>query len=269
MTFRPLRCLAGVSTFLSVMLTKQKLKRFSLQKDILFAKNCAYWMKEGFQETGRTEAERVMLLAQLFNKNHAKAERTTILDLGCGRGRLAQGLIATGQGDYFHYAGIDNNKDDINYCQNTFMEKAFEFHHFDMKNSMYNAGGCKSDELEFPYKGKQFDIIYSWSVFSHLEPHDIDYYLALFRSLLKPDGVVFVTFHANMKCEENPTCNPAWWSFEGGEKIPRDVACRLLVVAYHPDWIKNKLQEYGYKTLFEHYPILASNYQTGYYLTIE
>jgi len=253
------------------MFNKQKLEEFSVQKDILFAKDSAYWMKEGFQETGKAEAERVNLLASFINENHVKsaeAEKTKILDLGCGRGRLAQGLITTEEKDYFHYVGVDINEEDIAYCKNTAVENDFEFHHFDMNNSMYNADGTKCDELEFPYKGKPFDIIYSWSVFSHLEPSDIDYYLGLYRSLLKPTGIVFVTFIADKKCVENPTYNPEWWTFEGGGKI-LEGAPKLMVVAYHPDWIKNKFREFGYKIQFEHYPILASNYQTGYYLTVE
>jgi 2-polyprenyl-3-methyl-5-hydroxy-6-metoxy-1,4-benzoquinol methylase len=261
----PVVCKTDAYSNATAEICKSQLREFSSTYDLPIATSAGYWMDEGFDYTSKLEAKRVMLMRDLV----APKSMARILDLGCGRGRLARWLHSLGQREYFYYQGIDVNSDDINSCM-VYESQSWSFSHFDMENSMYNIKNTyfENDHNQnpvFPCLDSTFDIIYSWSVFSHLEPNDIEYYLKLFHSLLSDRGIVFVTFHENEKCNENPTYNPGWWTFEGGGEIQKG-ANKLLVVAYHPDWIRNILHRYGFSVLFKHYPIVASNRQVGYYL---
>ena len=66
---------------------------------------------------------------------------TRILDVGCGQGRLAIGLLRVlGELDYI---GVDVHRPSIAWCQ-AYIERyhpSFRFHHIDVYNARYNPTG--------------------------------------------------------------------------------------------------------------------------------
>ncbi|OGF62952.1 MAG: hypothetical protein A2Y62_04755 [Candidatus Fischerbacteria bacterium RBG_13_37_8] len=143
---------------------------------------------EYFLQSACKEAERL--------KNHLGfREGCAILDVGCGFGRLAIGLISA-YGDKYQFHGIDVNRRAIDWCTKYITSKhpSFSFMHLDVRNERYNPLGSQSITDFFTmYKDQSFNIIYLYSVFTHIEKEDVEVYLNEFRRLLTLGGKVFFT----------------------------------------------------------------------------
>jgi cyclopropane fatty-acyl-phospholipid synthase-like methyltransferase len=134
------------------------------------------------------------------------AAESTILDIGCGAGRLPIGLLAR-QMPFSSYLGVDVDSNRIKWCNKNLKTKdsrlAFQF--VNIKNDRYNPAG--KDLFDIGISGKKFDLIYLYSVFSHLMQGDVEKYLRIFRASLTDLGHCFVTMFVadNVPaCTENP-----------------------------------------------------------------
>jgi cyclopropane fatty-acyl-phospholipid synthase-like methyltransferase len=115
-----------------------------------------------------------------------------ILDIGCGQGRLLNGLLNC-FGRIQRYVGIDVHEPSIRWLQENVAPVApfAAFHHVPVRNERYNPKGWgKLTDLDFP---EPFDYVTLFSVFSHMRLNDITNYLAFIRSVLAYDGKVFLT----------------------------------------------------------------------------
>lgn len=116
---------------------------------------------------------------------------SSLLDVGCGQGRLATGLIAKQQ-QVEKYVGIDVSMPAYLWCLQNIMLKhpTFVFHHLDVHNERYNANTPRKidEKMKFPYADREFDIIYSFSVFNHMTESDARVYLKEFGRLLCGKG---------------------------------------------------------------------------------
>jgi len=127
---------------------------------------------------------------QLKKINHYKrVDRSNILDYGCGPGRLACCLQLHYNPNY--YLGIDVDKNSINWCNKWINNMAYEFIHIDAHNERFNPSGKIRPNI--PVTSNLFDIVFINSVFSHMMPDDIKYYLSQMVRLLKPDGILYLT----------------------------------------------------------------------------
>ncbi len=147
-----------------------------------------YWDDEYFLSTGISEVDRII-------ESFGLTAKSRILDVGCGVGRLPIGILAR-IGEIQHYRGIDVSKSSIQWCRRhiTPLHTGFQFVHIDFKNARYNPKG-KAINIDFrlPFDDEEFDIIYLYSVFSHMTTEDIRLYLKEFQRLLVPSGKVFLT----------------------------------------------------------------------------
>ena len=115
----------------------------------------------------------------LKNVGRSLVDATSILDFGCGRGRLAKHMIQIVPEASLH--GVDVLQDSVAHCRRT------------IKRGKFLVSGTKPP-LEF--QDKSFDLIYSYSVFTHLsEPNHKDWLRELAR-ILKPGGVMLHTIHS-------------------------------------------------------------------------
>ncbi|MHC4108707.1 MAG: class I SAM-dependent methyltransferase [Planctomycetota bacterium] len=154
-------------------------------------RRCTIEFKEDafFVETATREARRLIEHCDLTVKSR-------VLDIGCGPARLPLGLLGE-LGSIERYEGIDVDRHAIAWCRRwiTSSHREFRFTHLDIHNERYNPGGRirLDDRFRFDFADGSFDVIYLYSVFTHMEAGDISIYLAELRRLLAPDGRVFLT----------------------------------------------------------------------------
>jgi SAM-dependent methyltransferase len=142
-----------------------------------------------FLASAQQEAERLVDYCGLEVTSH-------ILDVGCGAGRLAIGILNR-LGPIKYYQGVDVNERAVRWCQKHISRRhpTFQFSHLDARNPRYNPDGAITPDADFRllFPDHKFDIIYLYSVFSHLLEDDIRGYLKEFRRVLTPAGRIFLT----------------------------------------------------------------------------
>ena len=118
-----------------------------------------------------------------------------LLDIGCGAGRLAYGLLAAGS-PIGRYEGLDVMPEPIAWCTDTITSRysAFRFSVVDVYNERYNPGGSRdATGTSLPFEDRSFDVIYAYSVFSHMVSADVQAYLIEVARAMAPAGVAVVT----------------------------------------------------------------------------
>jgi SAM-dependent methyltransferase len=130
--------------------------------------------------------------AQLLRnlRDHAGLQPTdTVLDIGCGTGRVAAQLapFLTGLGGY---VGFDVSRAGIAACRRRFRRDVhLRFEHLDIENGEYNPGGriCEADAV-FPIADASIDLAFATSVFTHMRMASVRRYLGETARVLKPGG---------------------------------------------------------------------------------
>jgi ubiquinone/menaquinone biosynthesis C-methylase UbiE len=119
-----------------------------------------------------------------------------LLDVGCGIGRLAipltQYLTPNGK-----YEGFDVVPDGINWCKEKVSSKYpyFNFTFTPLRNDLYNLDTKQeAHQFVFPYADNTFDVVVLTSVFTHMQPNEVQHYLQQIKRVLKPGGHCLSTF---------------------------------------------------------------------------
>ena len=149
--------------------------------------------------------------------NECGLERSSsILDVGCGAGRIATPLQFYLSADG-RYDGFDIMPDGIKYCAEnvTPVFPNFHFQKADVHNSFYNPSGSQQPEnYIFPYPDSSFDIVLSTSVMTHLPPIAATRYVAETARVLKPSGVSMHTFFVlDEFSKQQIDAGMAWYDF--------------------------------------------------------
>ncbi len=120
----------------------------------------------------------------------------TVLDVGCGAGRIARPLT-----EYLDknalYKGFDVDHGMIQWCIEAYSSQYpnFSFEWADVFNKTFNPGGkCTASEYEFPYTNEFFDFVFLTSVGTHILAADLDNYLSEIERVLRTDGKCLITF---------------------------------------------------------------------------
>jgi SAM-dependent methyltransferase len=119
-----------------------------------------------------------------------------VLDIGCGIGRIAIPLtrFIDPKGSYH---GFDIVKEGIDWCRKKIspLFPNFTFTHVALKNDLYNLGTRQlASEFTFPYPDKSFDFIILTSVFTHMQPEEVEQYLKEIARVMDNDATCFATF---------------------------------------------------------------------------
>jgi ubiquinone/menaquinone biosynthesis C-methylase UbiE len=143
---------------------------------------------EAFLAAGEADARRLMEWCGLTKDR-------TVLDIGCGTGRLPIGILSTLKSIRSYY-GVDVSEAAVDWCSRhiTPDHPSCRFLRINAKNERYNPRGEDiGDAFRLPFPPASFDIIHLYSVFSHMRSKDIRAYLREFTQLLKPSGSIFLT----------------------------------------------------------------------------
>lgn len=113
-----------------------------------------------------------------------------VLDIGCGV-RFTQAIINCNL-SIKSYTGIDVDKPLINYLTTNVNDSRFTFYHWNAHNDMFNKSGeILTKKTNLPLPKKKYDLIWLFSVFTHLNPKDAEILLYILRKYIKNCGYLF------------------------------------------------------------------------------
>ena len=118
----------------------------------------------------------------------------SVLDFGCGCGRLARQLIQQSPRPD-SYLGLDLHAGMIAWCERHLGSAAhgFEFRHHDVHNPAFNPTSANR-WLPFPVEDGGRTLVLAWSVFTHLVEAQARFYLGECARALSRDGVLLSTW---------------------------------------------------------------------------
>lgn len=122
-------------------------------------------------------------------------ENDSVLDVGCGIGRAAVSLTQY-LSEEGKYEGFDVVKKGIVWCKKRISKDFpnFNFQYIPLNNDLYHFAGKKAEDFVFPYENNSFDIVFLFSVFTHMQPLEVQNYFNEIQRVLKPNGRCLATF---------------------------------------------------------------------------
>lgn len=133
-------------------------------------------------------------LELLKEKTHLKPN-DKVLDIGSGIGRTAIALTQfLKQGGT--YDGFDVVKKGVDWCTERIQSPTvpFTFKYIPLYNDLYNESGSEARSFVFPYKENSFNVVFSFSVFTHMRIEEIENYFREIKRVLNDTGICFSTF---------------------------------------------------------------------------
>jgi SAM-dependent methyltransferase len=173
----------------------------------------------------------------------------SVVDVGCGYGRLAYALLHEGFAG--EYLGLDVLKPQISWLQEHFTPNApkYRFAQLDIRNDRYNPSGTE-DAASLKIEATEPGLILCLSVFTHMLEGDVLTYLREFSRIMGPHSVAYVTFF--LLNDEQRLLEK-----EGKSRFPiekqlndhcaiHDSASPLHVVAYEENWLTHQIALLGF-----------------------
>ncbi len=186
-----------------------------------------------------------------FEKYGDLTPDSSILDIGCGIGRMAVPFT-----DYLspkgRYEGFDIVKMGIDWCTKNISSRYpnFNFKLIPLRNDLYRLDTHqKAAELKFPYEDESFDFVFLTSVFTHMLPEDVENYISEIKRVLKKDKKCFATFF--IIDEENETVkNPnrlKEFPYDKGNYSLMDQSVKEANVAYQKNYLFDLLKNHNFE----------------------
>jgi len=159
-------------------------------------RNAAGVIAAGYEETGQ-------LLINLATRSVGlqNLEDVDVLDVGCGV-RFAMTIINR-KIPIKSYTGVEVSRQIVEFLQDNVeaYDKRFRFAHWNVRNEMYNPDCIHlATEEEFPVD-ESFDLIWLFSVFTHLNPKDSLSLLQLLRKRIRKNGRLFFSAFIDYKLD--------------------------------------------------------------------
>jgi SAM-dependent methyltransferase len=193
---------------------------------------------EAFERHGRACAEAVRDFAAEAGLSLEQAG--AMLDFGCGCGRVLrhwQGLSGP------RVVGSDYNPELVRWCQ---------------ENLPFAEVDTNGDRPPLARADSEFDMVYAFSVFTHLTEPAQHAWMAELRRVMKPGGLLLFTTKGSSHAEEQ--LDPELLArYRAGEFVATatDAEGTNLCAAYAPkEWVENQLL--GDLELVRHHPGMAA-----------
>lgn len=192
---------------------------------------------------------------QYFIKKGDLKTTDSILDVGCGIGRIAVPLTRylSKEGSY---EGIDIVLQGIKWCAKKITPKYPNFHFqiADVYNKKYNPNGKhKSSDYKFPFDGKTFDFVFLTSVFTHMLPLDMENYFSEISRVLKKDGKCIITFfllnQESLSQMDNEEFKTLTFNNDYGKYRVENKDLPENAISYDESFVLNLYEKYGLKII--------------------
>ena len=178
-----------------------------------------------------------------------------LVDVGCGYGRLAYGLLRAGfRGRYF---GFDVLGPHIAWLQQNFRAPGdpdrFAFEVVDLYNERYNATGKPLRDMQLPAAMGAPDCLCALSVFTHMYTDEIETYFARLLAALVPGGRFVATFFC-LPDEADPFDSSAGYRLVkqlSPVSFIHSIEEPLLVIAYRRHFIDALFRRHGLRIVQE------------------
>ena len=178
-------------------------------------------------------------------------EDSVIWDIGSGIGRTAIPLT-----DYLNaqgkYEGFDVTKEGVDWCSKkiTGDYPNFNFTYVELGNDLYNNSVNSAVNYKFPYPPDFFDVSFLFSVFTHMQPDEVDNYLSEIYRVLRPGGKCLATFFVyNDELEKALNENLVSMSFDydkGNYRLMNEKV-KAANVAFKESYLKGLITNHGLK----------------------
>lgn len=184
---------------------------------------------EWFLEGGQLGEKTIQNL--LASQGLSLVDLDNVLDFGCGCGRVIRFLEK--------YATTQLHGSDINLASVYWCDQNLDFAEF------------SSNHLAPPlrYRNNSFDLIYAFSVFTHLSGEMQRAWMDEMRRVLRPQGFLLVTLHGEYHIRElNPAQKNA---FQNGEMIivSENLEGHNVCASFHPESYVRKTFSDGFRVL--------------------
>jgi len=197
-----------------------------------------------------------------FHRGYATLD-SYIVDIGSGIGKSA---VALRDFNYMGnerfrglYHGFDVDPEMVRWCQEHFPADHFEFTLLDMHNKLYNPQGSIENMPSLSCRDGSVDLVFSQSLFSHLLEENIRYYISEGFRVLKPGGVMSMTFFCLDDLEKLQLLGGRWtFRHRLGAAYVEDEYFPESAVAYRTKWMLEVAKNSG----FSHARVVLPAYQS-------
>ena len=164
-----------------------------------------------------------------------------VLDIGSGNGRTARVLTRELRSPG-SYDGFDINREVIAWCQRRYRRThaPFRFKHADLHNTAYNPDGRHAAaDYRFPYPDAAFDLVFAFSVLTHLMPESAERYISEASRVLASGGRMLLTWFL---LTDAPAPAPEWnFHSTDGPAAIADPDNAEAAVAYPEQWVRERI----------------------------
>jgi 2-polyprenyl-3-methyl-5-hydroxy-6-metoxy-1,4-benzoquinol methylase len=149
-------------------------------------RNASRVVAAGYEHSGETLINLATRLAGI-----ADLSDIDVLDMGCGV-RHTMTIINRGI-PIKSYTGVEVNRPIVDFLKEHVEahDPRFRFFHWDVRNDLYNPEGPSLQSHGALPASDRFDLIWLFSVFTHLDPHDSEVMLRLLRRHIRGNGKLF------------------------------------------------------------------------------
>jgi SAM-dependent methyltransferase len=177
-----------------------------------------HWFLEG----GKLGAQTILSILAKHNIELEKLE--SVLDFGCGCGRVIRHLHLY---EAVRLHGTDCNQAAIVWCD---------------ENLNFAEFGTNRLEPPTRYRRHSFDLIYAFSVFTHLTESLQATWMHEMRRILKPLGLLIITVHGDYYLQHIPLSEQAGYQRGALVVTGEEAVGQNQCLAYHPEpYVRNIL----------------------------
>lgn len=175
-----------------------------------------------------------------------------VLDVGSGIGRIARGLtFVLKEENGGSYNGFDAIKLGVDWCTKNISSQHpnFHFQYVPLENDLYRNDGQNAAQFTFPYPDNSFDFVILTSVFTHMLPEEVEWYLFEIQRVMVKGGTCVATFFIldDATRQVLKTKTDFHFPYDYGHYALMDDNVKAANVAFDADFLEGIIADSGLK----------------------